>query len=232
MEIILKPKAGGACFKFPALPEKIDVKTGASYQTFNILSKGQIRIPKGRENKQVSWSHVFFGKTKKKEAIVQTENWKSPKACIKQLTAWEKDGEELNLIVSGTYINIDVTIATFNYAPFGAYGNYSYSIVFEEARPLKVYTTKEKKVGGGKKKMKSRPKKQNGSKSNQNGKIYTVVPGDTLCGIAKRFLGGGENWTKLYDRNKKAIEADAKKHGKASSDHGHWIWPGLRLILP
>lgn len=232
MEIILKPKAGGACFKFPALPKEIGVKTGASYQTFNILSKGQIKIPKGRKNKQVSWSHVFFGKAKKKEAVVQAENWRSPKACIHQLATWEKDNEELNLIVSGTYINIDVTIATFDYTPFGAYGNYSYSITFEEDRPLKVYTTKEKGVGGGKKKMKSRPKKQNKNKSSQNGKIYTVVSGDTLWGIARRFLGGGKNWPKIYDKNKKVIEADAKKHGKASSDHGHWIWPGLRLILP
>lgn len=63
-------------------------------------------------------------------------------------------------------------------------------------------------------------------------KLYTVVSGDCLWLIAKRFYGDGSKWTKIYDANKAAIEADAKKHGKASSSNGNWIFPGLRLTIP
>ena len=58
------------------------------------------------------------------------------------------------------------------------------------------------------------------------------VSGDTLWGIASRKLGSGTKWTKIYDANASTIEAAAKKHGKSSSDHGHWIWPGTTLSIP
>ena len=38
--------------------------------------------------------------------------------------------------------------------------------------------------------------------------------------------------SKLYEKNKTVIEKAAKKHGKKSSDHGHWIWPGTKLTIP
>ena len=61
---------------------------------------------------------------------------------------------------------------------------------------------------------------------------YTVKNGDCLWNIAKKFYGKGSEWTKIYEANKSAIEEDAKKHGKSSSSNGHWIWSGLKLIIP
>ena len=37
---------------------------------------------------------------------------------------------------------------------------------------------------------------------------------------------------KVTASNAGTIEAEAKKHGKSSSDHGHWIWPGEVLTIP
>lgn len=61
---------------------------------------------------------------------------------------------------------------------------------------------------------------------------HTVDDGDTLSLIAKKYYGNGALYTKIYDANKNAIEADAKKHGKQSSSNGHWIWKGLTLTIP
>lgn len=61
---------------------------------------------------------------------------------------------------------------------------------------------------------------------------YTIKSGDTLWGIAKKHYGDGSKWTTIYNANKTIIEEDAKKHGKASSSNGHWIWPGLTILLP
>ena len=63
-------------------------------------------------------------------------------------------------------------------------------------------------------------------------KTHTVVPGDTLWGIAKKYLGSGSRNTEIYDLNKETIEAEAKKRGYTSSQSGHWIWSGTVLILP
>lgn len=64
------------------------------------------------------------------------------------------------------------------------------------------------------------------------GGSYTVVSGDTLWGISKRFYGSGAKYHVIYDANADIIESTAKDHGKSSSDNGHWIWPGTVLTIP
>lgn len=233
MNIKLKPKkkADGAAFYFASLPESIQGTMDASMQSFEIISKGTVKVPKGKGAKEIKWSGEFFGKTKKGEAIVKSRKWKSPKKSVNLLKKWMNNGVVLNLVVSGTWINMDVTISSLNVEEYGAYGNVKYSITLTQYRKLKIYTTKELKIAkikkkGGKKTKERSSKNDDGFKGN-----YIVVSGDTLWGIAAKYCGGGTNWTKLYDANAGTIEAEAKKHGKSSSDHGHWIWPGEVLVL-
>ncbi len=61
---------------------------------------------------------------------------------------------------------------------------------------------------------------------------HKIKSGDTLWAIAKKYYGNSALYTKIYNANKTAIEADAKKHGKKSSSNGHWIWAGLTLTIP
>lgn len=68
--------------------------------------------------------------------------------------------------------------------------------------------------------------------ASSGGSTYTVVSGDTLWGIAKKFYGAGTKYTLIYDANSSLIESTAKSHGKSSSDNGHWIWPGETFTIP
>lgn len=61
---------------------------------------------------------------------------------------------------------------------------------------------------------------------------YTVVSGDTLWAIAKKYLGDGSRHSEIYSANKEVIEAAAIKNGKTSSSSGHWIYPGTVLTIP
>ncbi|WP_413778136.1 LysM peptidoglycan-binding domain-containing protein [Caproicibacterium sp. XB1] len=63
-------------------------------------------------------------------------------------------------------------------------------------------------------------------------KSYTVKSGDTLWLIAKKQYGDGNKWNKIYTANKTVIENTAKKHGRASSSNGWWIYPGEVLSIP
>ncbi|MFD7457458.1 MULTISPECIES: LysM peptidoglycan-binding domain-containing protein [unclassified Streptomyces] len=61
---------------------------------------------------------------------------------------------------------------------------------------------------------------------------HTVASGDTLWDIARRTQGDPLRWDSVYTLNRRTIEDQARRHGHASSDRGHWIFPGTTLTLP
>lgn len=61
---------------------------------------------------------------------------------------------------------------------------------------------------------------------------YTVVSGNNLHTIAAHFYGSSSGWLQIYQRNRDVIESTARAHGYASSDNGHWIFPGEVLVIP
>lgn len=215
-------------FTFPALPEQIKCKIASRYQSFDIMSLGTIKVPKGTEPREISWEGEFFGKAKKKESIVKKNAWKKPSQCVKILQNYMKAGTVLNLIVTDTWINLDVTISSFQPIEYGAYGNIKYSITFVEKRPLKIYTTKELKIASFTKKTKPR----NGPETGASSENYVVKSRDTLWGISQVYYGEGIQWTRIYDANAETIETTAQQYGKVDSDHGHWIYPGTALVIP
>lgn len=62
-------------------------------------------------------------------------------------------------------------------------------------------------------------------------KSYTIVSGDTLWGIAKKYYGDGSRYTEIYADNTEVIENAAKARGRASSSNGHWIYPGTVITV-
>ena len=88
-----------------------------------------------------------------------------------------KKGTVLNLIVTGTFINMDVTISSFQTVAYGAYGNIRYTISFVEKKPLKIYTTKEKKKT---RKKKTKPRNEAEQVQETADTSYVVKSGDSL----------------------------------------------------
>lgn len=230
--IILKEK-GNTKSKliFPSLPKEITTTVDTIYQTYSLINRGSIKIPKGVEPKRISWSGVFFGKAKRNEAVVLKNRWISPKECKNQIEKWQKNKTILILLITEIGMNIDVTISNFEKTAYGAYGNLEYSISFEKSEPLRVYTNLDKKKTGNS--AKSSGKKKTAERTSvKKSKSYTVISGDNLWKIAKKAYGSGSDWKKIYNANKANIESVAKKRGKKNSDYGHWIYPGTKLMIP
>ena len=237
MAIYLKELANKSSkFTFPSMPDEgIDVKSQTAYQDYEFIRKGRFSFPSGMDKQPIKWSGYFFGKSRKKQTRLN-KNWIAPKTCITKILKWQQDGTPLNLIVSDTNINADVTISSFTYKPFGGHGDYYYTIEFLPYYELKIYTTKELGVEkkAKKKKTDNRSNKKKGSSTTtkQKKKTYTIKSGDTLWGISTKYYGSGNKWQTIYKANKNTIEAAAKKHGYGSSNGGNWIFPGTTLTIP
>lgn len=212
-------------FYFPSLPEKISVNTGTTYQTYNLLDR-KVAIPNGMELKSVKWSGVFFGKARQNTVLVK--KWIEPENCVRFLEDAIKNNQMFNLIIEEAPINLDVTISQFSYEASGVFGDISYTIELQESSALQIYTISEMNIQPLATTTETRPEEVQPS-----GQAYVIVSGDNLWKIARKFYGGsGSDWKRIYDANAAIIEATAQQHGKASSDAGHWIYPGCTLTIP
>lgn len=234
MDIKLIPAGKKDGFTFPALPEKIKGCYSTKYQSFDIISMGNVKVPRGMNVSTYSWDGEFFSAKFKKHPVVQVNSWRDPASCVKILANYMKNGTVLNLIIPGTWINEDVTIASFAPQPYGAHGNIKYSIELAVKRPLQIYTTTEQKISKTAASSSAKTTTNRSSASKDTTRKYVVVKGDSLWSIARKYYGdSGSGWTKIYNANKTVIEDTAKKHrnGKGS-DNGKFIYPGTVLVIP
>lgn len=212
-------------FRFPSLPEDtLTVQGETAYQTYNLIAMGSRQFPKGTSKHQVKWSATFWGESRSGMKGINRK-WKAPEECIKKLEKWRQAGTPLTLIVSGGGINIDVTIASFQYQPVGGHGDVKYSIVLNSYNQTRVYTTTE--VGVTEKKKK---------KTNRNGAsvkvTYTIKKGDTLSKISKKHYGTTKKWKTILKKNKKILNKAAKKHGHKGCSNGKYLYAGTKITLP
>lgn len=226
MDIILRTTDGASRFTFPALPEQIAAKAAAKYQSFDIITLGAVKIPRGTDVEEVSWDGEFFGPSKRNEAVVRSHVYMEPAECVNILKGFMQNGTELNLIVTESFINMDVTISSFQPTAYGAFGNIRYSIVFVQRKTLEIYDTTELGIAAYAQTM---PRDDPAPAA---GGSYTAKKGDTLYKIAHSRLGSSARWTEIYNANRDVIESTAKIYRKSGSDHGNWIYPGTVLVLP
>jgi nucleoid-associated protein YgaU len=176
---------------FPMNPEQIQVTYAAHMESFNVLERGGISLPRGTEATQVSWDGILPGPARRHEPYVKS--WKEPKSIFYQLDRWKTDGTRARLLITETPINFDVYISQLQPTFSGGFGDMNYHIELVAARTLTVSDG-----------TRHRSSKSSRSKSSAP-KTYKVKPGDALFTIAKRFSGSGSNWPQLYSLNKSVI---------------------------
>lgn len=194
----------GSRIRFPINPEKITCDTGNRILTFDIISLGEISLPKGRVPVRFSFESFFPGEARKNDPNVK--NWRPPKELVNTLSAWRNADTKLRLLVTETPINHDVYFDgddSFEHEWRGGYGDCWYSIRLVEARELVipaegqiVQATATIASAARARPMPPAPK------------TYTVKPGDTLWAIAKKTLNDGSRWREIYDNNMDVIGKD------------------------
>jgi hypothetical protein len=170
---------------FPLTPEKINLKTGAKFLTYDILSIGTVQIPYGNELDEISWEGILPGPARRNMSIITV--WIHPKALDILLQRWKQKGTKLRFVIPNTLISLDVYIQSYEPVYGGGFGDIQYSLSLVQAIDLKITTTEEQK-------KESRPQTP--------ATTYTVKKGDTLWAISEKHLGNGGRYPEIFAKNK------------------------------
>lgn len=138
MDIYLTSQRTGVRLRIPLLPDRLNVKTGASVVSFSIIKKGEVKIPRGSTLTGYSWTSVFPGDSMAGASFVF--DWQKPSNIISMIEDWQANGDTISLLVTELSINVDVFIESFVYDYFGT-GNASYTINLTKRIQLSVTTT-------------------------------------------------------------------------------------------
>ena len=218
IDIYIREKNGDREIRIPLLPEEIKFPYGdAVFISNEIMGFGEVSIPAGTELGKFSWSSEFPGELRKNDPMIRG-TWQDPKNYRNLLEEWKRKGVELNLLITGSPINVDVYCKAFEPVLTGAFGDIAYEVTFIQARSITITTSQVETQ------TTQRPTSTSGS--------YTIKAGDTLWEIAVMFYGDGTKWQLIYNANKAIIEKTAKDNGRSSSQNGHWIYPGVTLTIP
>lgn len=202
MDFYLTAPDGGRLY-FPVNPEKVTCNTGNRIVSFDVISLGEISLPRGRVPVSFSFEGFLPGEARKNDTMVKS--WRAPKELVGLLSTWRNEGTKLRLLVTETPVNHDVYFAgdgSFEHEWRGGYGDCWYSLRFVEARELIIADENEvRQVTAVASTIISRP-------TPPASKTYTVKPGDTLWAIAKRTLNDGSRWREIYNNNMDVIGKD------------------------
>lgn len=124
-------------------PEKISIKTEASFRTYNIVETGEVSLPKGERLTRISWSGILPGAGMLMYPFLSATAWESPQEIIKVFKRWREDGAKIKLLITQTPVNLEVYIKDFDYDAEGGMGDYKYSIGLIAAKELQVLTVEE-----------------------------------------------------------------------------------------
>lgn len=225
---------GSDLLTFPITPPSLRIQVGSNNKVVNLINEGDINILKSPSLAEFEFTARFPMRKYPYSRDVEDfttyydffKTLKEEKKSFRFIVARHKPNGsrtwDTNMLVSLEDFDInedadegDDVLVTFKLKQYKEYGITKITVKGDSGKPA---VTKNPTRGTDGK----------GGKTQS----YVVKSGDCLWNIAKKFYGDGSTWKKIYNANKSAIEADAKKHGYKSSSNGHWIFPGLKLTIP
>lgn len=208
---------GAEKLRLPVNPASVRLSFGMSYEDVQVTQLGEYTVI---GNKQLT--EVEFGSFFPRDydgSYCEYESIPDPWNAVNLINKWKDSEKPARLIITGTPINIPITIRTFDIEErAGAVGDLYFTLSLKE---YKFVTFKKVAVQVKKATPRPAPAKKRPPAQKPQPKTYTVVRGDSLWKIAQKNLKSGSRWGEIYNLNKKVI-------GK----NPNLIYPGQKLVLP
>ena len=210
MEIWLKQDKES--LRLPVLPASYELRHVQNNEEVNITDFGTVNIL-GKRGVSTTELSSFF--PNKKYGFNQYTGYPKPATCVERIKGWMD--EPVRYIVTGTKINLMMTIEEFTYSEKDGTGDIYYTLSLKEYRIPKVPA---KKKAVNKKSTKVDKPTTNRSSKAVKSTTYTVKSGDSLSRIAQRLTGSANNWRAIYNQNKSVVGGNP-----------NLIFPGQKLVI-
>ena len=211
----LTHNGGTEKIRLPVLPSDIKINVGGKNTSVDIVGLGEIVIRQDRPAISISFSSFF---PKAKFPGIQVSSITAPQTLKNKVLKFKNSNKPSKIIVTGTDISMYCSIEKFDYSEQGGdVGTLYYSLTLKEDRAV---AARKIKIDSASKKATLPANTSTRTDNRETPKTYTVVKGDCLWNISKKFLKSGSRWREIYNLNKDKIK------------NPNLIYPGQVLKLP
>lgn len=205
--IILKNTDTGQALTLPVTPSSYPMEAGRAVERLDMAQTGQVALP--------GLNTLFAGTLEfmlpaRAYPFLTAGAVTQPSHYIGQLTAWSAAANVCRYIVSGTDINVPVLLGPLGYGEDDGTNDVNCRLPLYEYRYLDEAKTSSVTQNNG--------RQVDATSQPETAGSYTVVRGDSLWAICKRFYGDGSLAYKLATAN--------------GVKNPNLIYPGQVLTLP
>lgn len=182
--------------QLPVPPREYTVGKTSNNSTFSVENIGEISFI-GKSNLTTLPSIATFF-PKNIYSFCQYSTFPEPNECVALINKWIDSGKPIRYMITGTSINMECTIESFEYKEQDGTGDIFFTLELKEYRRIALKTTT------------ATTSKTTGTPIRVAAKVipktYTVVKGDTLSLISKKVYGNSNKWQDIFNKNKSKIK--------------------------
>ncbi len=214
----------GEIMQLPVAPQELTLKVNDKNKVVELLNLGDVNILKNPGLTDIDFKILLPGQ--KLPFALYPNGFKMPEFYLGRLEKYKVKKKPVRFIVSRVapwgepLFDTNMLVAITEYTieeKAGEEGDVYVQLQLKQYREYSTQTIKIKKVTKKKAAVKT---KKSRSSSRKTPKTHKVVRGDTLWGIARKYLGKGIRWRDIYNLNRSKIR------------NPHWIYPGQVFKLP
>ena len=198
-------------FILPINPKTVDFVESQLNQRITLLNIGEANL-KGNRGLITTSISSYFPSAKSPHYRYAK---KSPAKYKAMLEKWKNNKMVVRVIVTDMNINLAMLIDKLTFSINEGTGDLNYTIELSEYRNLNVPAVNIDVSVKSSTGLQERP--NGGTETSQEGRTHTVVKGDTLWGIAKKYYGNGAQYPKIVSANPSISNPDVIHAGQVFS---------------
>jgi len=175
----------------PVTPPDFYIEDGRKIETLDMTDIGQVNLPGLRALFDARWEFLLPSSSRNYTSGSYAGD---PYAIVDTLTGWSNSGDVLRLIVTDTPVNSPVLLGPVRYGEKDGTRDVYVTLELKQYRELAEESTETNQNTENRVRTESQEAKAETA--------YTVVKGDTLWGICRRYYGDGTLAWKLASFNR------------------------------